>query len=51
VPDTRIRINGHQKGVINGADFQHALLAIWLGKHPIGKSLKNNLKQCLTLIQ
>jgi len=41
--DTRIRINGHQKGVINGADFQHALLAIWLGKHPIGKSLKNNL--------
>jgi len=41
--DTRINFDGHTQGVIHGADFQQALLAIWLGKHPVGDTLKKEL--------
>jgi len=41
--DTRIKIDGHMQGVIHGADFQQALLAIWLGRHPVGDALKKEL--------
>jgi len=37
---TRISINGVQRGVISGADFQRALLSVWLGKYPADQSLK-----------
>jgi len=43
--DTRINIDGHKQGLIHGVDFQQALLAIWLGKHPIGDTLKKELLQ------
>jgi len=41
--DTRIKIDGHMQGIIHGADFQQALLAIWLGRHPVGDALKKEL--------
>ncbi len=37
---TRISINGLRRGIIPGADFQRALLSVWLGKHPADQSLK-----------
>jgi len=42
VPDsgTRVTINGEARGVIEGADFNAALLDIWLGEEPADKSLK-----------
>jgi len=45
---TRISINGLRRGVIPGADFQRALLGVWLGEHPADQSLKRAmLKQNL----
>jgi len=41
--DTQIRFDSQIQGVIHGADFQQALLAIWLGKHPIAGELKKEL--------
>ena len=41
--DTQIRFDSHIQGIIHGADFQQALLAIWLGKHPVGGELKKEL--------
>jgi len=41
--DTQIRFDNHIQGIIHGADFQQALLAIWLGKHPVGSELKQEL--------
>ena len=41
--DTQIKMNGHMQGIIHGADFQQALLAIWLGRHPVGDRLKKEL--------
>ena len=38
--DTVVVINGMERGRIAGEDFQRALLAVWLGKHPADKSLK-----------
>ncbi len=43
--DTRIRCNGQVQSIIHGSDFQHALLAIWLGTHPVQNSLKKALLQ------
>ena len=38
---TRVSINGVLQGTIAGADFNAALLAVWLGRHPVSESLKN----------
>jgi hypothetical protein len=37
---TRVTLNGKQAGDIPGADFQRALLAVWLGDKPADKGLK-----------
>jgi len=37
---TQMSINGHAAGSIAGADFQQALLSVWLGKTPADKALK-----------
>jgi hypothetical protein len=37
---THVSFNGSEKGVIEGADFQQALLAVWLGKKPADSDLK-----------
>lgn len=38
--NTEIWINANKRGAISGADFQNALLKIWLGDKPADKSLK-----------
>jgi len=38
--DTTVTLKGREKGRIQGEDFQRALLAVWLGKHPADKDLK-----------
>jgi len=38
---THLSFNGNEKGVIAGADFQQALLAVWLGKKPADSDLKD----------
>ncbi len=43
--DTRIGCNGQVQSIIHGSDFQHALLAVWLGTHPVQNSLKKALLQ------
>jgi hypothetical protein len=40
---TKIVINGVEKGVIEGLDFNRALLKIWLGKKAVQTSLKKEL--------
>jgi hypothetical protein len=40
---TRVVINGTERGVIPGADFNRALLKIWLGESPVTSSLKEDL--------
>ena len=40
---TKIIINGVDKGVIEGIDFNRALLKIWLGQKPVNKALKQVL--------
>ncbi|MDQ6993442.1 MAG: chalcone isomerase family protein, partial [Mariprofundus sp.] len=40
---TRMFFNDVQRGVIEGYDFQQALLSIWLGSKPADKSLKEQL--------
>jgi hypothetical protein len=40
---TRVTINGSERGVIPGHDFNQALLKIWLGDSPVTKSLKRDL--------
>jgi|AMFO01.1.fsa_nt_gi hypothetical protein len=40
---TQIFINGARREVIPGADFQRALLSVWLGGRPADKALKNAL--------
>ncbi|MGD2054257.1 MAG: chalcone isomerase family protein [Gammaproteobacteria bacterium] len=37
---TRVTINGENKGLISGRDFNNALLDIWLGEEPADKRLK-----------
>jgi hypothetical protein len=40
---TRVVINGKQRGLIPGQDFNKALLKIWLGESPVTRSLKRDL--------
>ncbi|RLJ22429.1 hypothetical protein DJ031_00895 [bacterium endosymbiont of Escarpia laminata] len=40
---TRVTIRGEQKGTIPGADFNQALLSVWLGASPVTSSLKSAL--------
>ncbi|PIQ30876.1 MAG: hypothetical protein COW62_10860, partial [Zetaproteobacteria bacterium CG17_big_fil_post_rev_8_21_14_2_50_50_13] len=42
---TRVTLKGQQAGVIEGVDFQQALLAVWLGKKPADKDLKSAMLQ------
>lgn len=37
---TRVTINGQAKGTIAGADFNKALLRVWLGEEPVDSGLK-----------
>ena len=37
---TRVTVNGEIQGIIPGADFNQALLRIWLGKEPVTDDLK-----------
>jgi len=38
--DTRVTVNGVERGRIRGSDFYPALLRIWLGKDPVTVDLK-----------
>ena len=40
---TSVTINGERRGVIEGGDFNAALLAVWLGDEPVSEGLKNAL--------
>ena len=40
---TTVTIAGNNKGTIKGADFNRALLSIWLGDEPVGDDLRNSL--------
>jgi len=40
---TEVRINGERRGNIKGEAFFHALLAIWLGAHPVSNDLKQGM--------
>ena len=40
---TRISINGVEKGRVAGAEFNRALLKIWLGDEPVDGDLKKGL--------
>jgi hypothetical protein len=40
---TRISLNGKTLGTIPGADFNQALLRIWLGNKPVTKALKEGM--------
>jgi len=42
---TTTSMNGQLLGVIEGVDFQQALLAVWLGKKPADKDLKKAMLQ------
>ncbi|MDX2456661.1 MAG: chalcone isomerase family protein [Gammaproteobacteria bacterium] len=37
---TEVRINAELRGVVEGNDFYRSLLGIWIGPHPVTKSLK-----------
>jgi hypothetical protein len=41
--DTRVWINDAQRGTVQGADFQRALLRVWLGNKPADTDLKQAL--------
>jgi len=47
LPDgsTTVTFKGQRKGNVQGKDFQQALLAVWLGKHPADKDLKKAMLQ------
>jgi hypothetical protein len=40
---TRVSINGSERGVIPGHDFNQALLKIWIGESPVTSSVKRGL--------
>jgi hypothetical protein len=40
---TRVTVSGEERGVIEGKDFNDALLKIWLGEEPISSGLKKDL--------
>ena len=45
LPDggTRVNVNGTERGIIAGADFNRALLKIWLGRNPVQDDLKKGM--------
>jgi len=45
LPDsgTRVTVNGTERGIITGGDFNRALLKIWLGKNPVQDDLKKGM--------
>jgi len=40
---TQVRINNELRGSVEGNDFFRDLLRIWLGAHPVSKTLKHDL--------
>lgn len=40
---TAVIFNGKRVGKVEGADFQRALLEVWLGKHPAHEGLKKSM--------
>jgi len=40
---TRVTINNVEKGIIPGKDFYRALLSIWIGENPVGRTFKNEI--------
>ncbi len=40
---TRVNIRGKQVGLIAGADFNRALLSVWLGEEPVTEELKQGM--------
>lgn len=40
---TRITINNEVKGVIPGKDYFKAMLSIWIGENPVGRSFKEDV--------
>jgi hypothetical protein len=40
---TEVRINNERRGNVEGEHFFHALLAIWLGAHPVSNDLKQGM--------
>lgn len=40
---TQVRINDEWRGSVEGNDFFRDLLRIWLGTHPVSKSLKHDM--------
>lgn len=40
---TRVEIKGNDKGVIEGKQFNDALLSIWLGKEPVSSDLRSEM--------
>lgn len=40
---TAVQIGGEIKGTVQGADFNRALLSIWLGDEPVGDDLRDAL--------
>lgn len=40
---TRVSVNGQRRVTIEGADFNAALLSVWLGRDPASEALKNDL--------
>ena len=41
--ETQVRFNDEQRGSVDGADFQRALLEVWLGAKPADANLKQAL--------
>jgi hypothetical protein len=40
---TRVSIDGVDRGIVTGADFNRALLSIWLGADPVDEDLRDEL--------
>ena len=40
---TEVRINDEWRGTVEGESFFRALLSVWLGSHPVSKSLKKDM--------
>ena len=40
---TRVTIDGRVRGTVPGADFNRALLSVWLGREPVSSSLRDSL--------
>lgn len=40
---TKINVNGTERGIIEGVEFNRALLRVWLGKNPVQDDLKKGM--------